>query len=319
VSIAVFGAGAVGAFFGGLLVRGGQEVSFIARGAQLDALRTDGIRIHSLLLGEVLVPRVRAYERAADAGIVDLVLVCVKANQTAEVLDDLAALVGPATSIVTLQNGIESDDVISSRFGRACVLPAVVYVGATVDRPGEVTHVAAGTIIIGSRSEGLDARLAAVRDMLAASGQPVRVSPDIQYERWQKLIWNAGFNTVSAITGRTPRDLVSQSETRAIVTGIMREVVSVARASGVMLQESDIEPQLAWTDRAPAIRTSMMVDRERHRAMEVEALIGVIVRRGREHGVLTPVSETIYGLLKGMEAEPSEVRDAAWIPPPRHS
>lgn len=317
MSIAVFGAGAVGAFFGGLLVRGGQDVSFIARGAQLDVLRTGGIRIHSLLLGEVHVPQVRACARAADVGAVDLVLVCVKANQTAEALDDLAALVGPATSIVTLQNGIESDEVIAARFGRACVVPAVVYVGATVDRPGEVTHVAAGTIVVGSRSGGQDARLAAVREALAASGQPVRISADIQYERWQKLIWNAGFNTVSAITGRTPRDLVAQPGSREIVTGIMREVVAVARASGVMLQESDIEPQLAWTDRAPAIRTSMMVDRERHRAMEVEALIGVIVRHGREHAIATPVSETVYGLLKAMEAEPSDVRDAAWVPPPR--
>ena len=122
---------------------------------------------------------------------------------------------------------------------------------------------------------------------------------------------------MSAITGRTPRDLVSRPESRAIVVGIMREVVAVARASGIMLHESDIEPQLAWTDRAPAIRTSMMVDRERHRAMEVEALIGVIVRRGREHGVPTPVSETICELLNAMEREPSDVRDAAWVPPPR--
>jgi 2-dehydropantoate 2-reductase len=317
VSIAVFGAGAVGAFFGGLLARGGQDVSFVARGAQLEALRTSGIRIHSLLLGDVIVPTVRARERAADIGVVDLVLVCVKANQTAGLLDDLQSLVGPATTIATLQNGIDSDEVIAARFGRARVIPSVVYVGATVDKPGEVTHVAAGTIVIGSRSDGEGERLAAVRDMLAASGQPVRISDDIQYERWQKLIWNAGFNTVSAITGRTPRDLVTQPETRAIVVNIMREVVAVARASGVKLQESDIEPQLAWTDRAPAIRTSMMVDRERHRAMEVDALIGVIVRRGREHGVPTPVSETVFGLLKAMEAEPSEVKDAAWVPPPR--
>jgi 2-dehydropantoate 2-reductase len=318
VSIAVFGAGAVGAFFGALLVRGGQDVTFIARGEQLDALRAGGIRIRSLLLGDIAVPQVHAVARAADLGVVDIVLVSVKANQTAAILDDIAALVGPRTTIVTLQNGIDSDEVIAARFGAARVVPSVVYVGATVDRPGEVTHVAAGTIVIGSRIAGEERRIAELRDALAASGQPVRVSDDIQYERWQKLIWNAGFNTVSAITGRTPRDLVTQPETRAIVVAIMREVVAVARASGVMLQDEDVEPQLAWTDRAPAIRTSMMVDRERQRAMEVDALIGVIVSRGREHGVATPISETIYGLLKAIEAEPTEVRDPEWIPPPRN-
>ncbi len=314
--IVVFGSGAVGAFFGGLLVRGGGDVAFIARGTQLEALRTRGILIRSLLLGEVSVPSVETHVRAADAGVADVVLVCVKANQTAGILDELSTLVRSDTTIITMQNGVDSDDVIAARFGRARTIPAVVYVGATVDAPGEVTHVAAGTIVIGTRAGGDPARLALVREALAQSGQPVRISEDIQQERWQKLIWNASFNTVSAITGRTPRELLALDESRATVIAIMREVIAVGRAMGLALRDSDADAQIAWTERATAIRTSMMVDRERNRTMETEALVGVIVRGGRHYGVPTPVSETIYALLKAIEAGPLPAVTDAWVPPP---
>jgi 2-dehydropantoate 2-reductase len=300
VTIVIYGAGGVGCFFGGLLVRGGQDVCFVARGAQLDALRTSGIRIESTLLGPIEVPRVRVVERAAGIGTTDLVLVCVKTHQTAAVLDDLATVISGDTAVVTLQNGVESDEAIAARFGRAGVFPAVVYVGATIERPGVVSHVAAGTIGIGVRDGGDASRLPSIRDALAASGQPVRISDDIQRDRWRKLVWNAGFNTVSAISGLAPGDLLSRPSTRALVAGVMREVVAVAQARGIDLRDSDVDDQITWTERAGAIRTSTMVDRERGREMEVDAIIGVVVRQGREHNVATPYSEAVFALLDGM-------------------
>jgi 2-dehydropantoate 2-reductase len=299
--ITIIGAGGVGAFFGALLVRGGQDVGFVARGAQLDALRTRGIRIESTLLGTIDLGPVPAAAHASELGPAGLVLVCVKAHQTPAIVDEVAALLGDRTVVLTLQNGVDSDEVLAARFGPDRVWPAVVYVGATVERPGVVSHVAAGTIALGAREAGMGARLAEVRDVLATSGQPVRISEDIQCERWRKLIWNASFNTVSAITGRTPRDLLASPETRQLLTSLMREVVAVARVQGIRLEDKDADDQIAWTDRAQAIRTSMMVDRERGRPMETEALIGVVVRRGREHGVPTPHSDTMYALLKGLK------------------
>jgi 2-dehydropantoate 2-reductase len=316
MKIVVFGAGAVGAFFGGLLARAGQDVTFIARGAQFDALSTHGIRIRSLLLGDIAIPQVQVRRHASDVGASDVVLVCVKTNQTGAILDDLELLVGADTTIVTLQNGVDSDEEIAARLGRTRVIPGVVYVGATVETPGVISHVAAGTIVIGPRSPDQSARVAAVREALAATGQPVRVSEDIQSERWRKLVWNAAFNTVSAITGRTPLELVGQEDARALVAGVMREVIAVAGAAGARVQDEEVETQLAWTERTNAIRTSMMVDRERHRAMETEALIGVIVRGGRAHGIATPRSETLYALLKSIETAPMEVRPPEWVPPP---
>lgn len=316
MKIVIYGAGGVGAFFGGLLARGGQDVHFVARGAQLEALRTHGLRIDSLLLGQVEISPVQAHAHASSIGRAGLVLVCVKAHQTLGILDDLASVVDDHTVIVTLQNGVESDEVIAARFGRARVVPAVVYVGATLDAPGIVTHVAAGTIVIGA-PHGVDAsRLPEVRDALAQSGQPVRISDDIQRERWAKLIWNASFNTVSAVAMREPRDLLAVPEARTLVSGIMREVVAVAQAHGIALRESDLDRQIGWTERATAVRTSMMVDRERGRAMETDALIGVIVRLGRAHAVPTPFSEALYALLMAIEAAPAPSGVRQWVPPP---
>jgi len=299
--ILIYGAGGVGAFFGALLARAGRDVHFVARGTQLDAIRRDGLRVRSSLIGDLHVPRVQVYPRAADAPNIDLALVCVKTYQTDSILDDLAASVQESTIIVTLQNGVESDEVVAARFGWSRVLPAAVYVGATIDEPGVVAHEAPARISFGARPGFDRARLEIVREVLAATGQRIQISDDIQHERWRKLMWNASFNTVSAITMRSPADLLALPETRALVRRLMQEVVDVARAAGIGLVDRDVDDHISWTERAPGMRTSTMVDRSRGRTMEADALIGVIVRKGRERGVPTPASETMYALMKACE------------------
>ena len=300
--ILVYGAGAVGGFFGGLLAHAGEDVHFVARGAQLEALRTSGLTIDSRRLGMIVVPSVSVFESAAAAGPADLVLVCVKTQQMAAILDDLSSAVGMHTVIVPLQNGVEADEQLASRFPEVAVLPAVVYVGATVDTPGTVSHVASGTIGIGATRERDSAVLPAVRDVLAKTGLPVHISDDIQRERWHKLMWNAAFNSVSAITDRTPAELVSDPETRSLVIAIMHEVRAVGMACGVDLRTEDIDKHIAWTESASGLRTSTMVDRERGRPMESDGLIGVIVRKGRVRGVPTPCSAVVYTLLNAIDA-----------------
>ncbi len=297
----MYGAGAVGAFFGGMLARCGQEVQFVARGPQLEAVRTRGILIESSMLGRLHVPPQRAAPAAAHLDKADLILVCVKAHQTGAILDDLADAVRDTTIVVPLQNGVESDELLAARFGGR-VATAVVYVGATLERPGVVTHVAPGAIILGARLGFDPARLPGLRDVLATSGQQVTIARDIQRERWYKLIWNASFNTVSAVAQMTPAEILAEPELRELVIGVMREVVAVATAQGIGLHERDISQQIAWTSGATAITTSMLVDRARGRSMEVDALIGVVVRKGRELGVPTPLSGALYALLLAADA-----------------
>lgn len=298
--ILVYGAGAVGGFFGGLLAHAGEDVHFVARGAQLQALRDRGLTIDSRALGRITLP-ISTFESAAAAGPADLVLVCVKTQQLPGILDDLAAAVGRDTVIVPLQNGVEADEQLSARFPRAAVLPAVVYVGATVDEPGIVTHVAAGTIGIGAGRHQEANVLTTVRDTLARTGQPVHISNDIQRERWHKLMWNAAFNSVSAVTGRVPADLLAKAEVRSLIVDIMGEVLAVGRACGVDLRPEDIDKHIAWTEQAAGLRTSTMVDRERGRTMESDGLLGVVVRKGRAAGVATPCSAVVYTLLVAID------------------
>jgi 2-dehydropantoate 2-reductase len=206
VRILVYGAGGVGVFFGALLARAGHDVHFVARGAHLEALRSRGLRITSNLIGDVEVPRVSVYPRAADSGPADLVLVCVKTHQTDSILDDLAAVVGDDTVVMPLQNGVESDEPTGS-------VLRVIY------------------------------------ETLASTGQ----------------------------------------------------VVAVAQAQGIDLQRSDVDEHIAWTERASGMRTSAMVDRECGRTMEADALIGVIVRKGRDAGVPTPASAALYALMRAID------------------
>jgi 2-dehydropantoate 2-reductase len=301
MKIVVYGAGAVGSFFGAMLARYAQEVQFVARGAQLEALRSRGLTIDSTLMGRIQVPPMPAAETAAHLERGELILVCVKAYQTEDILDDLEHAMRDTSIIVPLQNGVESDEVLASRFGRERVATAVVYVGATLEEPGLLSHVARGSIVLGARLGFDPSRLPSVRDVLAVTGQAVSITGDIHHERWYKLIWNAGFNTVSAVTGRPPAELLLRPELRELVTGIMREVVAVANAQGIMLRYSDVQDHVAWTEGASLMRTSMMVDRARGRRMETDALIGVVVRKGRELRVPTPLSSAMFGLLKSVD------------------
>lgn len=299
--ILVYGAGAVGGFFGGLLARAGEDVRFVARGTQLESLRTTGLTIDSTLLGTIRLPAVPAASSAREAGPADLILVCVKTHQLPAILDDLASAVESGTVIVPLQNGVEADEVLSVRFPENAVLPAVVYVGATVEAPGVVRHVAAGTIGLGAIRSEDGAVVSEIRDVLARTGQPVHVSRDIQRERWHKLMWNAAFNSVTAATGREPAELLSKPATRALIHDIMAEVLAVGVANGVDLRREDIDEHIAWTERAAGLKTSTMVDRERGRTMEIDGLLGVIVRKGREAAVATPCCATVYALLMAID------------------
>jgi 2-dehydropantoate 2-reductase len=302
VRVLVYGAGAVGGFFGGLLARAGEDVRFVARGAQLQALRTRGLTIESRQLGSITVP-VSAFDSAAAAGSADLILVCVKTQQLPGIFDDLAAAIAPDTVIVPLQNGVEADEQLSDRFPHATILPAVVYVGATVDEPGVVTHVASGTIGIGANRDQDRRVLEAIRATLAKTGQPVHISNDIHRERWHKLMWNAAFNSVSAITGRVPADLLAEPGVRSLIVDIMGEVLAVGRGCGVDLRPEDIDKHIAWTEGATGMRTSTMVDREKGRAMEIDGLLGVVVRKGREVGVATPSSAAVFALLTAIDSD----------------
>jgi 2-dehydropantoate 2-reductase len=317
IRVLIAGAGALGLYYGGRLAAAGQDVVFLARGENLAALRAHGLRAASIR-GDFSSPvnAVGSVEAAAAHGAYDLILVTLKSYQTTpEFLRTLLPAVGSATRILTLQNGVESARPLEAIFGAGRVIAGIAFIGAERVAPGIVAHTAAGHVVIGQPGEpngdaeatGWAARLAAV---FQAAGIDIKVSEDIRGEQWRKLVWNAPFNGMTALTGSFAHDILTIPDGRAMVEAAMHEVIYVARAQGIALPLGTAEETMALTLVAGPVRTSMLVDRELGRPLEHDALYGPPIRIGKELGVATPTLQHIHTLLQILDA----TRNGASIP-----
>ncbi len=309
--IAVVGAGAVGCYFGGKLVRAGCPVTFVGRpGPQSSvlALSREGLYFDGVEFQEKL--RVEASTDVSSVSAADVVLICVKTIDTASVAASLAPHLRPEAIIVSLQNGVENASVIRQALrdaGRSplpVVLPSVVYVAAAMIAPGHLKHSGRGDLVIGP---GRDASLVPVIERIAQlftrANVPCRISDNIDAELWTKLIWNCAGNAVSAL-GRATYALAGSLESvRQVMAAAAGEVGAVAQASGISLPVSDLMAlglKLA-ASLGPAT-SSTAQDIERGRPTEIDSLNGFITRRGAELGIPTPVNQTLWALVKLREA-----------------
>jgi 2-dehydropantoate 2-reductase len=308
---AIVGSGAVGGYFGAKLVRAGQDVTFLARGAHLKALRERGLEIQGPQ-GDVLTP-VRAEEDAARVGPVDVVLLAVKTYDNATALPmvrTLLAASGPTASgglpvVLPLQNGVDSPGQLAAEVGEQAVLGGFAYISTAVVRPGVIvqtgTHQRIGLGEFFGDTSRLSPRVEAIRDALTGAGIEVRAVADARVPLWEKFIFLvplAGFTGAS----RQPIGVLwSEARTREVYRESIAEVLRVARAEGVpvTVQVEDIVRQV---EALPGtVRASLLVDLEQGRRIEVEALLGSVSRRGRAVGVPTPVMDTLYAVLKPHE------------------
>ncbi len=305
-TVAVVGAGAVGCFYGAMLARAGARVILIGRAVHVDAIARDGLRLD--MAGQVETLRVEASTDLAAVRDADLVLFCVKSTDTDAVARDLAPLLGPHAAILSLQNGVENAATIT-RHVRQTVVPAVVYVATAMGGPGLVRHFGRGDLVIGAlnaqaqREPAVDALL---HDLVALFGQArvkVTISADVMAELWSKLLVNCAYNAISALAQAPYAKLAAQPEVREVQVAIVREVVALARAEGIALQ---FEPSLEAMDRIatamPAQFSSTAQDMARRKPSEIDHLNGFVARRGRELGVDVPINQTLYALVKLVEA-----------------
>jgi 2-dehydropantoate 2-reductase len=308
--IVVFGAGAVGGYFGGRLAQSGADVFWFARGATLAALRTRGLSVESLR-GDFALPPQRATDRAEEIEHADVVLLGVKAWQVAAAAAVLRPWLGAESVVLPLQNGIEIADQLIAVLGIEPVMGGLCKIACEVVEPGHLRHfgaepgidlgplpVAAGELAGAARSErqrGRCLRLAAAFDR---AGVAVRVREDIAVGLWEKFLFIASTSGVGAFL-RAPFGVVrSQPETRELLQQAMREVEAIALARGVGLPADVVERALAFVDRMPAeTTTSMQRDLQMGRPSELEAQNGAVVRLGRAAGVATPVHERLYASL----------------------
>lgn len=305
--IVVIGAGAVGGVFGGRLARAGCTVTFVARGATLDALRRDGlvVRAHD---GDFTVAPVHAVASPGEAGPADVVLVATKADQVAAVAPTLAPLVGAGTIVIPMQNGIDASDDLARVLGPAHVLEGFCGVLAEQEGPARIHHAAiVPRLVFAPRADAPAALrdhpvIARLRDAVLAAGMEVDVPEDARLGTWEKLLFVSPLGSVGAAARSTMGELLGTPETRALLERCTREIVAVAAASGVPLNEREVVRVWKRYEAMPACgTTSMQRDLVAGRPSELEAQVGSVVRRARTLGVAVPVHDALHAVLLPQE------------------
>jgi 2-dehydropantoate 2-reductase len=296
--IATIGAGGVGGYFGARLASTGSDVSFIARGAHLDAIRTRGLRVESPK-GNLHLTDVEAASDPAEIGVVDAVLLTVKMYDLDTAAATLSPLIGADTVVVTLENGVEAVDIVSRHVGRDHVAGGVAYVGAVISEPGVIRHTALEALIFGELDGRRSDRLAALEAACQRAGVAARVSDDIRVDLWSKFVRLSVFSGMTAVT-RSPLGVIREDpELFEMLQAACRETIEVARAKGVTLGEGVMDEILKMVRDLPHhAKASMLEDLERGRRLELPWLSGGVVRLGREAGVATPIHQFIATVLK---------------------
>ncbi len=297
MKIAIFGTGALGGFYGGILVKGGVDVVFIARGKILEAIKEKGLTIKSFKHGQFTV-KVKAKENPEEAGKVDVVLFCVKSYDTERAAPLLLPMLKEDSLVISVQNGIENEEILSKVVGKERVFGATAFIGAYVELPGIVVHQAAGLLEIGELSGKVTERVEKIVNFLKSNGIEARVSKDINYALWKKLLWNVSFNPYSVITRATVGQMLKVSETKEVLKKLMEEATLVAKAYGVELKTKIINDYLNPSEGLMDYKTSMLLDFEKDKPLEIEGITGALIRKARDKGIDVPYNKCVYATVK---------------------
>lgn len=328
---AVVGAGAIGGYLGARLALVGHEVVFIARGRNLDAIRTSGFKLIEEDGHERVARAVRAEQNLADAGPQDAVLLTVKAHQVHELLPELRALFGPQTMLVTMINGVpwwyfqrlggpwegrrlasvDPGGVLADAIEPERIVGGVVYPAAELVAPGVVRVVEGNRFGLGEPDGSRSERIEALSQAFMAAGFKAPVSRDIRSEIWLKLWGNLSFNPISALTQATLEEICRFPPTRELAVRMMTEARAVAEALGVRIRIT-LEQRIAGAEAVGAHKTSMLQDVQAGRAPELAALVGAVIELGQVAGVPTPTIEAVHAatalLARTLASGPSWLR-----------
>jgi 2-dehydropantoate 2-reductase len=320
VKIAIVGAGSIGGYLGALLAAAGDDVTFIARGKNLEAIRARGMKVVTEDGREVVAANVKVFDKMSEAGTFDTVLLTVKAHQVTAVAGELHHLCDANTSIVTMQNGIpwwyfqkhggpyegtpivsaDPDGSIARAVDAARIIGTVVYPAAVLEAPGVVRVVEGKRFALGELDGSKSARIEALSGQLVAAGFKAPISDNLRAEIWLKLIGNLAFNPISALTHATLEGLTRYPLTRDLSFQMMTEAETIATKLGITMRVG-IEKRIAGAEKVGAHKTSMLQDVEHGRALEIEALVGAVIELGRLTGTPTPHIDAVYACTKLLE------------------
>jgi 2-dehydropantoate 2-reductase len=305
-SIAVVGAGAVGAYYGGRLAQHGHAVHFLLR-SDYETVRKYGWTIQSCHGDFKLTPdSLRVYNDPAKMPRADLVIVTLKTTANDQFQPLVSPLINQNTAILTLQNGLGNEQRLAELFGAHRVMGGMAFVCINRIEGGVIHHIAEGQITLGEFGRPAGARLKSVAALLESSRIAVRNVDDLAHGRWEKLVWNIPFNGLSAVLDQTTDLLLASPAGEELVRGLMAEVLAAAKgADDVDLPRSIIDAKVNQTRGMGPYKTSSHLDMQAGRPMEIEAIFGYPLRRAHEANVPTPLLWTVYRLLKLRDANRS--------------
>lgn len=296
--VAIMGTGGVGGYFGAKLALGGSDVSFIARGRHLAAMQAQGLRVNSAL-GDLHVPAPQATDKPADIGPVDVVLFGVKLWDTASAAEAIRPLIGPGTVVISLQNGVVKDDLLTAALGPQAVAGGVCYIAATIAEPGVIGH--AGSMqkmVFGEYGGQPSDRIQNFHAACVRAGIDAQVSDDIGRVIWEKFVFLVGLSAATGATRSPIGKVRAHPASRQLLEAVMQETVDVGRAEGIALAADFAQDRLRFCDQLPPEMTaSMLRDLESGNRLEVEWLSGDVSRRGQKLGVPTPFNTAVFDVL----------------------
>lgn len=303
MQFAIMGSGGVGGYFGARLAEAGEDVVFIARGDHLAAMRSDGLRVTSFK-GDVTIAPVRATDDPAEVGVVDAVIVAVKAWQLREAAGAMRPLIGPETVVLPLENGVEAADTLAEVLGAGPVLDGLCAIVAWREAPGHIHHAGVDPVVrFAERDNRPSERVARLEAAFAAApGLGVDIPDDIRAAVWGKFLFICAMSGIGGVA-RAPIGVTRRlPETRVVIEQLIGEIEAVARARGVALPDDAADRTMGFIDALPAESTaSMQRDIMAARPSELESQNGAVVRLGREAGVATPVNALIHAALLPQE------------------
>jgi 2-dehydropantoate 2-reductase len=308
----IVGAGAIGCFYGAALQMQGADVSVVCR-SDYEAVREHGVEIESKRLGNRLFRPAQTLRSASDyaGGPPDYLIVSVKVVEGTDRAALIRDAVGPATAIVLIENGVEIEWEIAEAFPDNELISALAFVQVSRVGPAKVRHYAFGDLHFGNYPKGLSGRSRRLGAMLDQGGIKPVLTEDVVTARWKKCLWNAVFNPISVLGGVLDTDdILSTSEGTSFVRRAMEEVCAVAAATGHPLSPALIDQYIDGTRKAPPYKTSMALDAENGRPLELEVILGNAVRAGRRENVPIPLLESLYAMMKMVERKTAKAASA---------
>lgn len=325
MKIAVIGAGAIGGYVGAKLALAGEDVTFIVRGANLEAIKARGIKLIDNDGTEHVAPGVKATDNYAEAGVQELVILALKAHQVDAVADELGKLTGPDTVVVTMQNGIpfwyfhrhggpfeghtvssvDPTGKLASKIAPASILGCVVYPAAELIAPGVIKHVEGERFPLGELDGSISARAQAISEVFQRAGLKAPVLDNIRAEIWLKLWGNVCFNPISALSHSTLVDICQYPLARELAAEMMLEAQAVAAKLGISFRVT-LDRRIEGAEKVGKHKTSMLQDVEAGRGPEIDALVGSVVELGRLTSTPTPHIDSAYALVKLLERAMNE-------------